>query len=256
MKRKLLVSVVAAACAAMAVPAQAQKLSGDVVKHRRTDRSRVAVRRPVRPGQRGRHRDGRGRLRRHAERQEDRGRQRRPPEQARHRRRQGARVDRPRRRRRDHRTGHLVGGAGGDESRRGQEEARARRDRRDHADHQRGLQPVHRALDLRHVFARQRHRHGDHQAGRQHVVLHHRGLRLRPLAREGHRRGGEGGRRQGARPGAPSAQRVGLLVVPAAGAVVQGQGHRPRERRRRHHQRHQGGERVRPHQERRTSRAC
>ena len=38
---------------------------------------------------------------------------------------------------------------------------------------------------------------------------------------------------------------AGLLVVPAAGAAVQGQDHRPRQRRRRHHQRHQAGGRVR-----------
>jgi branched-chain amino acid transport system substrate-binding protein len=40
-------------------------------------------------------------------------------------------------------------------------------------------------------------------------------------------------------------QHAGLLVLPAAGAGVQGQDHRPRERRRRHHQLDQAGVRVR-----------
>ena len=44
-----------------------------------------------------------------------------------------------------------------------------------------------------------------------------------------------------------SAQR--LLVVPAAGAVLQGADPRPGQRRRRHHQRDQGGQRVRHHQD-------
>ena len=54
--------------------------------------------------------------------------------------------------------------------------------------------------------------------------------------------------RQGARQGPPSAQHQRLLVVPAAGADLEGQDHRPRQRRRRHHQLDQGGRRVRHRQ--------
>ena len=39
----------------------------------------------------------------------------------------------------------------------------------------------------------------------------------------------------------------GFLVVPAAGAALQGENHRPRQCRRRHHQRHQAGRRIRHH---------
>ena len=56
------------------------------------------------------------------------------------------------------------------------------------------------------------------------------------------------GRRQGARQGAPSVPGPGLQLVPAAGAGVQGQGHRPGQRRRRHHQLDQAGRRVRHRQ--------
>ena len=52
-------------------------------------------------------------------------------------------------------------------------------------------------------------------------------------------------RRQGARRRQASAQHLRLLVLPAAGAVFQGQGHRPCQCRRRHHQRDQAGGRVR-----------
>ena len=47
---------------------------------------------------------------------------------------------------------------------------------------------------------------------------------------------------------------IRLLVVPAAGAVVEGQGHRPRQRRRRHHQFDQAGGRVRHRQGRAEAR--
>ena len=50
---------------------------------------------------------------------------------------------------------------------------------------------------------------------------------------------------QGARQGPGAAQHPGLLVVPAAGAVVEGEDHRPRERRRRHDQLDQAGGGVR-----------
>ena len=53
----------------------------------------------------------------------------------------------------------------------------------------------------------------------------------------------------GARRGAPSAVGIRLLVVPAAGAVVQGADPGPGQCRRRHHQRDQGGQRIRHHQD-------
>ena len=81
--------------------------------------------------------------------------------------------------------------------------------------------------------------HGEDR--RRHLVLPHRRLCLRPCARARHRGGGREERRQGARQGAPSAQHQRLLVVPAAGAVVEGQDHRPRQCRRRHHQLDQAG---------------
>ena len=61
-------------------------------------------------------------------------------------------------------------------------------------------------------------------------------------------RGGRGEWRQGARQGAGADQHQRLLVVPAAGAGVAGQGDRPRQCRRRHHQLHQAGGRVRHRQ--------
>ena len=64
-------------------------------------------------------------------------------------------------------------------------------------------------------------------------------------------------RRQGARQSAPSAQHQRLLVVPAAGADLEGQDHRPRQCGRRHHQLDQGGRRVRHRRQAgRSSPAC
>ena len=110
------------------------------------------------------------------------------------------------------------------------------------------VQRQHRALDLRHLDARQRHRQGAGEDRRRQLVLPHRRLCLRPCAGARHRGGGREERRQGARQGAPSAQHQRLLVVPAAGADLEGQDHRPRQRRRRHHQLDQGGRRVRHRQ--------
>ena len=115
----------------------------------------------------------------------------------------------------------------------------------------------HRPLDLRHLGARQRHRPGDREDRRRHLVLPHRRLCVRPRARARHRgrRGQE--RRQGAGPGPASVPGHRLLVVPAAGAGLEGEDHRARQCRRRHHQLDQAGGRVR-HRARaaRTSPAC
>jgi branched-chain amino acid transport system substrate-binding protein len=76
----------------------------------------------------------------------------------------------------------------------------------------------------------------------------YRRLRIRSRPRARHRgRGAEVGR-QGSRQGAPPAELAGLLVVPAAGAVVEGEDHRPRERGRRHDQLDQAGLGVRHRQ--------
>ena len=72
--------------------------------------------------------------------------------------------------------------------------------------HRQGVLAQHRPLDLRHLGARQRHRQRDREDGRRHLVLPHRGLRLRPRARARHRGGGDQERRQGAGQGAPPAQ--------------------------------------------------
>ena len=60
-----------------------------------------------------------------------------------------------------------------------------------------GLHAQHRALDLRHLGAGQRHRQRDRQDRRRHLVLPDRRLRLRPCARARHR--GGRGRRTAAR---------------------------------------------------------
>ena len=111
-----------------------------------------------------------------------------------------------------------------------------------------GVLAQHGALDLRHVDARQRHRQRDRQVRRRHVVLPHRRLRVRPRARARHRGGRAEERRQGAGQGARAAQHAGLQLVPAAGAGVEGQDHRPRQRRRRHDELDQAGGRVRHRQ--------
>ena len=102
-----------------------------------------------------------------------------------------------------------------------------------------------RALDLRHLDARQLDRQLGGEDRRRHLVLPHGRLRVRPCARARHHRGGAGQWRQYPRQRQPSAEQPGLLLVPAAGAAIEGQDHRPRQCRRRHHQRYQARRRVR-----------
>ena len=64
-------------------------------------------------------------------------------------------------------------------------------------------------------------------------------------ARARHRGGRHGEWRQGGRRRQASAEHVGLLVLPAAGAGVEGEDRRPCQRRRRHHQLDQAGGRIR-----------
>ena len=85
---------------------------------------------------------------------------------------------------------------------------------------QRGLRSLYRALFLRHVWAGQRHRARHRQVGLRDLVLPHRRLCLRPGPGKGHHQCGGEGRRQGAGRRQASAQHVGLLLVPAAGAEL------------------------------------
>ena len=111
--------------------------------------------------------------------------------------------------------------------------------------HRGEVQRQHHPLGLRHLEPRQRHRQGGGQDRRQHLVLPHRRLRVRPGAGARHLRGRRGQWRQGARQGSRAHQHQRLLVVPAAGPGVAREGDRPRQCRRRHHQLDQAGGRVR-----------
>ena len=172
----------------------------------------------------------------------------RPPEQGRRRRCEGARMVRHAGRRhagRRHQLGHQPGDG---EGRAGEEEALHLDRRGDLGADQRAVLAVHRALRLRHHGARQGHRQRGRQGRRQELVLPDCRLRVRLAAAERHHGGRQGGWRHGRRLGAPPAVGERLLVVPAAGAVEQGADPRPRQRRRRHDQHDQGGQRVRHHQ--------
>ena len=125
-----------------------------------------------------------------------------------------------------------------------QQDRHLQRSRLDPA-HQRSLRSLHRALRLRHLRAGQCDRARRRQAGPRHLVLPDRRLRLRPGSGKGHHQRGAEVRRQGARRRAPSAQHLGFLVVPAAGAGLESQGDRACQCRRRHRQRDQAGRRVR-----------
>ncbi len=195
----------------------------------------------------GRQARGRG-FRRRQQGHEGRDHLRRPPEQAGRRLEHCQSMVRRRQGRHDRRHAEFRRGARGERDRPAEEQGLHRLRRGGLRPHRPQVQRQHRPLDLRHLDAGQRHRQGAGEDRRRHLVLPHRRLRLRPRARARHRGGGRGERRQGARQGAPSAQHQRLLLVPAAGAVVEGEGHRARQCRRRHHQRDQAGRRVRHRQ--------
>ena len=102
---------------------------------------------------------------------------------------------------------------------------------------QRGLRPLHGPLCVRHLRPGQCDRPCRRQAGPRQLVLPDRRLCLRPGSRKGHHQRGAEVRRQGAGRRAASAQHVGFLLLPAAGAGFEGQGDRAGQCRRRHRQR-------------------
>ena len=77
------------------------------------------------------------------------------------------------------------------------------------------------------------------------VVFHHRRLCLRPCPGARYRRCREGCRRHDTRVSARAAQHPGLLIVPAAGPSLQGEGHWVCQCWRRHYQFDQAGLRIR-----------
>ena len=83
------------------------------------------------------------------------------------------------------------------------------------------------------------------KARRRQLVLRHRRLRLRQVARGRDLRRREGGRRQGAGRRQASAQHAGFLLLHAAGPGLEGQDHRAGQCRHGHRQLDQAGGRVR-----------
>src|SRR5882724_1652507 len=130
------------------------------------------------------------------------------------------------------------------------EEDRHRRGRGDVATHRRCLPALRLSLGLRYPCARGRHRRRAGRSRRRHLVLHDCRLRLRLCARKRHRRSGQAKGWQGAWLGPHSLELVGLLLVLAAGAELEGENHRARQCRPRHHQFDQAGGGIRHRQER------
>ena len=88
--------------------------------------------------------------------------------------------------------------------------------------HRTKMQCKHGALDLRHVDACEWHGQGCREDGRRYLVLPHLRLCFRSCAGARYRGGRAQERRQGAGQGPSSDQHQRLLVVPAAGAGVEG----------------------------------
>jgi branched-chain amino acid transport system substrate-binding protein len=150
------------------------------------------------------------------------------------------------RRRRDRRRADLLGGAGRQRTDRRAQQDLPRLRRRDVGPDRPGLHAQHGSLDLRHLGARQRHRPRDGGTGGDtwffltadyafgHALERDTAAVVEePAARSRHR--------------PPSLPGPGLLVLPAPGAGLGRQGHRPRKCRRRHHQLDHAGGRVRHH---------
>ena len=144
----------------------------------------------------------------------------------------------------------LVDRARGDAGREREEEGDAPLGAGHDRHHRREVHAVQLPLDLQQLVARERHRPRGREDRRRHLVLHHRRLRVREVARGGHEQRREGCGRQGARRrAAPVARHDRLLVLPAPGPGLRREDHRPRERRRRHGELHQAGGGVRDHAE-------
>ncbi len=190
---------------------------------RRAERPVRHLCRPVGPGLGlGRAQGRRGFLQGQQVPRQDRDRGGRPPEQAGHRRQRRAPMARCRQGRRDRRRADLVGHAGRQQDRAGEEQGPAGLRWRLGRHHRQGLHAQHDPLDLRHLGAGQRHRPGHREDRRRHLVLPDGRLCLRPCARARHRGvvTKNGGKVLGA--GAPSLPDLGLLLVPAAGAELEG----------------------------------
>ncbi len=140
------------------------------------------LRRPVRAGLGGRRANGGRGLRRRRQGHEGRDRQRRPSEQAGRRLQHRAHLVRRRQGRRHRRRADLVGCARRQRDRAREEQGVPGLRCGGVRSHRAEVLAQHGALDLRHLGARQRHRQGDGQDRRRHLVLPHRGLRLRPGA--------------------------------------------------------------------------
>ena len=182
---------------------------------------------------------------RHGARPEDRDGHGRPSEQARSGHQHRAALVRGRGRRHDHRADDLVGRARRAGAVQGKEEDRHCRRRRELAPHRRRLHALRLPLGVRYPRARGRHRRRAGQGRRRHLVLPHRRLRLRLCARKGHQRDRHREWRQGAGFGPDSPEFVGLFLVPAAGAELEGQNPGPRQCRARYHQCDQAGGGIR-----------
>ena len=155
---------------------------------------------------------------------------------------------------RDRRRAHLLCGAGGQPDHPGEEQGLPRQQPRHQRPDGQGLLAQYHPLDVRHLRTCTHHRLRGGASWRRYLVFPDRRLRLRPGAGTRHYLGGDRLRRQGAGFGEASAQCHRLLLLPFAGAVLEGEGDRPGQRRRRHHQFDQGGERVRHRQGRAEAR--
>ena len=207
---------------------------------RRHPRHVEPLRRHHRLRQRSRE-DGGGGFRRRGARPQDRDDRRRPSQQGRSCRQHRPRHDRQPGRRDDLRRRGVRDRACRRRDREGAQQDRDLQRSRLDPPHQRGLRALHRALCVRHLRAGQRDRPCRREERARHLVLPHRRLRLRPGPGKGHHQCRAEDRRQGAGQRPASAQHLGFLVLPAAGAGLEGQGDRACQCRRRHHQRDQAG---------------
>ena len=194
-------TVIATGLAAAALP-RASRSPGTADPHRRAHRHDRPVCRQHRPRFGARRADGDRGLRQNPPRYQGRGRQRRPAAQARRRPRHRRRLVRQQGRGRGHRRAAVVRRLRHRRPGKAEGQAGDLHRRRVGRHHRRALRAEPPALGVRHLVdaARRGGRHGEGR--RQHLVLHHRRLRLRPLAAKGRRRLRHCRGRQGAGRGA------------------------------------------------------